>query len=52
MPQAERKMLIRDRDLRHAVHSHGARPGTDLWRLLKELQERRDGTPQEDVQDN
>lgn len=35
-------MKIRDADLRQAVHRHGARPGDALWRLLRELQERRD----------
>lgn len=35
-------MKIRDRDLRKAVHRHGVRPGTELWRLLRELQDRRD----------
>lgn len=32
----------KDSDLRQAVHAHGARPGSDLWRLLIELQRRRD----------
>lgn len=35
-------MRIRDLDLRQAVHAHGARPGDPLWRLLRELQVRRD----------
>lgn len=35
-------MKIRDADLRQAVHANGARPGSDLWRLLLELQRRRD----------
>lgn len=32
----------KDSDLRQAVHAHGARPGTDLWKILVELQRRRD----------
>lgn len=38
----EPPMKVRDSDLRQAVHSHGAHPGSDLWQLLRELQERRD----------
>lgn len=38
----EPRMRIRDRDLRALVHAHGAAPGTDLHRVLAELQERRD----------
>lgn len=38
----EPRMKVRDSDLRQAVHSHGAYPGSDLWNLLRELQERRD----------
>lgn len=42
MSETDEPMRIRDRDLRKALHRHGARPGTKLWRLLRELQERRD----------
>lgn len=42
MPQREPEMKIRDADLRQAIHAHGAPPGTELWKLLRELQERRD----------
>lgn len=31
-----------DSDLRQAAHQHGARPGSDLWKILVELQRRRD----------
>lgn len=40
-------MQIRDADLRQAIHCHGAGPGTDLWHLLRELQERRDAADAE-----
>lgn len=32
----------KDSDLRQAAHAHGARPSSDLWSLLVELQCRRD----------
>lgn len=32
----------KDSDLRQAAHRHGARPGSELWALLVELQRRRD----------
>lgn len=35
-------MPIRDADLREAVMQAGIRPGDALWRLLCELQRRRD----------
>lgn len=38
----EPRMQVRDADLRSLVHRHGARPGTDLHRVLRELQRRRD----------
>lgn len=39
---AEPRMRVRDADLRGVVHERGAGPGTDLYRLLVELQRRRD----------
>lgn len=36
------RMKVRDSDLRQEIHSRGAVPGTDLYRLLRELQVRRD----------
>lgn len=42
MPQSEPEMKVRDADLRQAIHAQGAPPGTKLWKLLRELQERRD----------
>lgn len=38
----EPRMPIRDADLREAVVEAGLRPGDALWRLLVELQARRD----------
>lgn len=42
------QMKVRDRDLRNLVHEHGAGPGTDLHRVLAELQRRRDEADEED----
>lgn len=39
---AEPRMAIRDADLRQAIHANSAPPGTRLWKLLRELQRRRD----------
>lgn len=36
------RMPLRDPDLRQAVHEEGVRPGDKCWRLLRELQARRD----------
>lgn len=44
----EPRMQVRDRDLRRLVHHHGARPGTELWKALRELQRRRDGDQEEE----
>lgn len=41
MSELER-MPLRDRDLREAVAEEGIRPGSLAWRLLLELQRRRD----------
>lgn len=51
---SEPRMRVRDADLRGVVHERGAGPGTDLYRLLVELQRRRDAassrsTPRERV---
>lgn len=40
--ESEPRMRVRDADLRSLVHRHGAAPGTDLHRVLRELQRRRD----------
>lgn len=42
-PQEEPRMPLRDADLRGAVSREGIRPGDETWRLLVELQERREG---------
>lgn len=42
LPGEDERMPIRDSEHRQVTHAYGVCPGNDLWRLLHELQERRD----------